>query len=298
MIANEIQIHDPELSGSLSLRQGKMLEMLKDLHATVTGEEVRSVNPILEKHGFSTMLSTIMKNMGIFEKDKTIRWSFHTEPTPNLAVRLERYYQLYPKIVQSKSEFQSYFESPEPFPVPLNKIWQFLEFDRYFNAKRSLISNCEEGKDYVLLFNEQKSGENSQNDSDREIFKLSRVGFQLFLLTAQKPIAKVFARLMIDLMNQRQEFYLKVNSGVSYLSEKANLMGDVEESIRHLQRFYKTLSEDVRAMCCDPQQLTFGFEKDSTRIVVTKAYDEARDIAMRIFNVKALGTNNSQIALP
>lgn len=297
METNKIQPCGAFATGDLSPRQDKMLEMLKDLHAAVTSDEVRSVNPILEKHGFSTMLSTIMKNMGIIEKDGTIRWSHPSEPTPDLAIRLERYYQLYPKIVQSKSEIQSYFESQDPFPVPLNKIWQLMEFEQYNNAKRSLLKNCEEGKDYVVLLKEAKSVENCQNDPEAEIFKLSRTGFQLFLLTAQKPMAKVFARLMIDMMNQRQEFYLKVNSGVSYLSEKANLMGDVEESIRYLQRFHKTLSEDVRAMCCDPGQLVLGFEKDATRISVLKAFDEAREIATRIFNVTSLDMNNPQIAL-
>ena len=106
-----------------------------------------------------------------------------------------------------------------------------MEFEQYNNAKRSLLKNCEEGKDYVVLLKEAKIVENSPNDPDAEIFKLYSNGFQLFLLTAQKPMAKVFARLMIDMMNQRREFYLKVNSGVAYLSEKANLMGDVEESI-------------------------------------------------------------------
>ena len=50
-------------------------------------------------------------------------------------------------------------------------------------------------------------------------------------------------------------------------------------------------------MCCDPGQLVLGFEKDATRISVLKAFDEAREIATRIFNVTSLDMNNRQIAL-
>jgi hypothetical protein len=298
MKAGEIRVQEPAAGGKLSLRQDKMLEMLREFHSTVTSEEVRSVNPILEKYGFSTMLSTIMKNAGLFEKGKTIRWIHQGDPTPEMAVRLDRYYQLYPKIVQSKTEFQSYFESPDPYPIPLNKIWQFLEFEQYNNAKRSLLKNCEEGKDYTVLFNEAKTGEKGSGEQDREIFKLSRTGFQLFLLTAQKPMAKLFARLMIEVMNQRQEFYLKVNEGVSSLSEKANLLVDLQVSIRCLQVLHKKLQGDVLSICCDPAQLALGFEKDATRRAVIEAFDQARDLAVRRFTAEGPMPTIGQISLP
>jgi len=287
MNTNEIQLYGNQ-SDQLTNRQIKMYEMLKDFRATVTGEKVKSIAPLFEKHGFSGAIGTIMKIMDLYKKDKFIEWNQEIEVTGKLAVQLEQYYQLYPKVIRSKDEFVDLVDSRESFPFPLKKIWPLLGYEQHYNAKRSLLKYCEEGRDFIVLLNEQKNPENGQNDAGEEIFYLSRIGLQMFLSTAQKPMAKLFARLMFELFEQRNNFLLSVNSGIAHLSEKANLLTGIEESIRHLQKFHKTLSDEVRSMSCDPQQLLFSFEKDATRGAVCKVYEEATAMAMQFYRMRTL----------
>lgn len=300
MNTNEIQLYGDQ-TDRLTNRQIKMYEMLKDFRATVTSEKVKSIAPLLEKHGFSGALGTIMKIMELYRKDKFIEWNPDIEVSGQLAVLLEQYYQLYPKVIRSKDEFVDLVDSRESFPFPLKKIWPLLGYEQHFNAKRSLLKNCEEGRDYVLLINEGKNPENGQNEPGEENFYLSRIGFQVFLSTAQKPMAKLFARLMFELFEQRNNFLLSVNSGISRLSEKAKLLLGVEESIRHLQRFHKSLYEEVRLMSSDPQQLLLTFEKDATRNAVSKIYQEATAMAMQIYSAETVvgfSGDNGSIGLP
>lgn len=75
-----------------------------------------------------------------------------------------------------KKAFKDFFKSTETHPFPFNEIWEQLEYYEYRNAKRSLLDNLEEGKDFVFVTDNENSPQNGQNGRVSENIKLSKVG--------------------------------------------------------------------------------------------------------------------------
>jgi len=62
-----------------------------------------------------------------------------------------------------KRTFKDFFKSTETHPFDFNEIWEQLEYDRYWTAKRSLLNICENGIDFIGLIDEVNSHQNGQN---------------------------------------------------------------------------------------------------------------------------------------
>jgi len=62
-----------------------------------------------------------------------------------------------------KITFKDFFKSTETHPFPFNEIWEQLEYDRYWTAKRSLLNICENGIDFIEHINVSNSPQNGQN---------------------------------------------------------------------------------------------------------------------------------------
>lgn len=266
--------------------QQKIFTMLADLKQTTSESEVKSTDEIMRKHGLPTMYGTILRSTKIISKNKVIKWNTEADLNESMAVDVERYYQLYPKLMQAKKTFKDLFKSTETHPFPFNEIWEQLEYDRYWTAKRSLLNICENGIDFIEHINVSNSPQNGQNGRGSENIKLSKVGLFTFLNTSQKPWAKFFARTMYELDQEAIMFLRKLSSGVIMIAEKANLLDSADVAMMQIKNEYRELEKEIHSINKNPQLLLIGIEEGAVRNKISSIWDDAKRIAMEIYDQK------------
>ena len=141
----------------------------------------------------------------------------------------------------------------------------------------------QQDEDFIIRNIPDKTLNFDQNDDDTGIIYLSRIGFQMFLATAQKPMAKYFARQIFEIHDGMSKILKQVNIGVTHLSEKARALVDYEKAMKYLMSVQSKLEKDVNETNIDPLQLIFPFEKDETLKAISSAFDEAKRISLQVF---------------
>lgn len=270
-------------TNGLSKNQQIILEMLVFMQKKTSETQVKSADEIITRFKLPKMYGTILRNTKIINKDKLIKWNPAFEPTEALAIDVEHYCQLYPKLMELKKAFKNYFNSAEKYPFPFKNIWEQLEYDQYWNAKRALLSICENGVDFVNLIDEAKSPQNGQNDGLSDNFMLSKVGLFTFLNASQKPWAKFVARTMFELDQEAIMFLRKLSSGVIMIAEKANLLNSADVAIMHLKNEYREIEKQIHSTNMNPQLLLIPIEEGYIRKKISGIWDDAKRIAMEIY---------------
>lgn len=287
-----------ENSLQLSESQSRILSCLKDLKAEIINnpENVKALNPFLTKYRLNGNISTTLFEMGVISKKRPYRW-ISSEPTIAMAAEIEEQAALYSKINAQKEIFKNLYNDENPFPYQFKKIWPLLGYNQSSDAKSSLLRSLEEGKDYEIRNIPDKPINFDGFDDDTDILYLSRIGFQMFLATAQKPMAKYFARTIFEIHDEMAKILKQANAGVTHVSEKSNLLDSMEEAIRYLLKFQKNLADEVHRVNCDPAQLLIEFEPQELQNSVFAAFSEATKIATRIYNSTEKAKLNGRLQL-
>lgn len=266
--------------------QQKIFTMLVNMKQATSESEVKSTDEIMRKHGLPAMYGTILRSAKIISKNKVIKWNPEADLNESMAVNVERYYQLYPKLMQAKKTFKDLFKSTETHPFDFNEIWEHLEYYDYYKAKRSLLTICERDVDFIGATDGTNSPLNGQNGQVLENIKLSKVGLFTFLNTSQKPWAKFFARTMYELDQEAIMFLRKLSSGVIMIAEKANLLDSADVALMQLKNEYRELEKEIHSINKNPQLLLIGIEEGAVRNKISSIWDDAKRIAMEIYDQK------------
>jgi hypothetical protein len=266
--------------------QQKIFTMLAYMKQVTSESEVKSTDEIMSKHGLPAMYGTILRSAKIISKNKVIKWNPEADLNESMAVNVERYYQLYPKLMQMKKTFKDFFKSTETHPFPFNEIWEQLEYYDYKEAKRSLLRLCEINADFIGGIEPPNSPQNGQNGRVSENIKLSKVGLFTFLNASQKPWAKFFARTMYELDQEAIMFLRKLSSGVIMIAEKANLLDSADVAMMQLKNEYRELEKEIHSINKNPQLLLIGIEEGAVRNKISSIWDDAKRIAMEIYDQK------------
>jgi hypothetical protein len=276
----KIKNSQPELTDF----QIRILNMLNYMCKITENEEVKNTEHIMKMFDLPNMIGTVISKPKVIIKNKVIKWNKEFEPSAKLAVDVDRWYRLYPKLINITRKFKFYFESMETHPFPFNEIWEQLEFFSSNEAKRSLLHNCEKDVDFIFSIDAEKSPKNGQNGHSLETIKLSKLGLFTFLSSSQKPWAKVFQRIMFELDQESIMLLRKQSAGIITLSVQANLIDSGDDAINYIKSEYRQLAKKLHEINCNPQLLLINIETFTIEKQISQLWDDAKIKALEIFN--------------